>query len=358
MRQSLVFVWSALAVPTLFVTGCFGRPEQCHGCLAVLTDGSLPEAPRMDAPLGTGGGGAGASPGTGGTLATGGMRSSGGAPTGGTAVGGAATGGAASGGAATGGRGTGGAATGGRGPGGAATGGAGGMGGARIDPDLVLWYPFDNDSDDSAMFGGTARNATLATTGTGSATYSTTRQVGTGALNLTGTATTGGYATVPNIQSQIPAAVTIACWVNVRSDQVWQRVFDFGTMAATPVIYMFLTTNQGMTTPSSVRFTMSTTGNAMEQVIDMATPATLPLNTWHHVAVVLPAGSTYTGTLYIDRVVAGSTAGMTLHPTSIAMPNSFIGRSQWTNDPYFNGYVDDFRIYRRALTAAEIAALP
>jgi hypothetical protein len=27
-------------------------------------------------------------------------------------------------------------------------------------------------------------------------------------------------------------------------------------------------------------------------------------------------------------------------------------------DPYLNGAIDDFRVYRRALTAAEIAALP
>ncbi|MDQ0063041.1 LamG-like jellyroll fold domain-containing protein [Paenibacillus harenae] len=34
----------------------------------------------------------------------------------------------------------------------------------------------------------------------------------------------------------------------------------------------------------------------------------------------------------------------------------WIGRSQ-NNDPYLNGRVDDFRIYNKALAAAEIAAL-
>jgi hypothetical protein len=36
---------------------------------------------------------------------------------------------------------------------------------------------------------------------------------------------------------------------------------------------------------------------------------------------------------------------------------NWIGRSQFANDPYFNGLVDDFRIYRGALSAMEIAAL-
>jgi hypothetical protein len=36
---------------------------------------------------------------------------------------------------------------------------------------------------------------------------------------------------------------------------------------------------------------------------------------------------------------------------------NWIGRSQYTGDPYFNGRIDEFRIYRGALTAADIAAL-
>jgi hypothetical protein len=36
---------------------------------------------------------------------------------------------------------------------------------------------------------------------------------------------------------------------------------------------------------------------------------------------------------------------------------NWIGRSQFASDPYFNGLVDEFRIYRGALSAAQIAAL-
>jgi hypothetical protein len=36
---------------------------------------------------------------------------------------------------------------------------------------------------------------------------------------------------------------------------------------------------------------------------------------------------------------------------------NWIGRSQYPADPYFNGKIDDFRIYHGALSAAEIAAL-
>jgi hypothetical protein len=37
--------------------------------------------------------------------------------------------------------------------------------------------------------------------------------------------------------------------------------------------------------------------------------------------------------------------------------NNWIGRSAFSQDPYFAGLIDDFRVYNRALTAADITAL-
>ena len=49
---------------------------------------------------------------------------------------------------------------------------------------------------------------------------------------------------------------------------------------------------------------------------------------------------------------------MTLRPSDLGnTANNWIGRSAFTADPYFDGLVDDFRVYNRALTAAEITAL-
>jgi hypothetical protein len=36
---------------------------------------------------------------------------------------------------------------------------------------------------------------------------------------------------------------------------------------------------------------------------------------------------------------------------------NWIGRSQYSADPYFNGKIDDFRIYRGALSASAVLAL-
>jgi hypothetical protein len=236
---------------------------------------------------------------------------------------------------------------------------------------VVLRYSFDeaggNVAADSSGFAGGPRNGTLTNVGTGTATFSTNAplQIGTHYLNLLGPSNVdGGYVVTPSLQTVqglTPDAATIACWVYLVTDTNWQRLFDFGITPATgnPSIYMYLTTHQAATTPNSVRFTITTTGNSAQQQ-PIVSSGLLSTNAWHHVAVVLPSGATYTGTLYIDGVSAGTNTAMTLHPanlTGTGTPYGFLGKSAFPTDPYFNGRFDDFRVYNRALTAAEIASL-
>jgi hypothetical protein len=341
-----------VAVAGFAVGGCFAPPEACHGCRAGLIDS------QIDAPVETGpGGDAGTTDasGAGGAVDAG----AGGA----TGVGGTIDAGA---GGATG---AGGAIDAGAdrptdvaGSGGApGVGGATGTGGA-IDVDLVAWYRFDDvgrtTAVDSASNG---RTATLTSLGGGSAAFSTTAQVGTGALNLTSTSdAVGGFVTLPTSLPTLGAttAITISCWVNVRTVRSWQRIFDFGTNTTT---YMFLTAHaQGLAVPNVPRFAITLTGNApgSEQTIVMTTPAPLSVGAWHHLALVLGPGATYAGTLYVDKVAVGVNPNMTLRPSNLGnSTNNWLGRSQF-GDPLFDGMIDDFRVYRRALTATEIRALP
>jgi len=222
-------------------------------------------------------------------------------------------------------------------------------------------YKFDETSGTTAAdSSGNAHNGTLTVTGTGTATFSATHQVGTGALSLTTPAsnfsTNGGYISIPASLNAIGAtgAVTIACWVNITTDRAWGRIWDFNNTSSTG--YMFLTTDQAMTTPNSVRFAITKTDNSAEQQI--SSTVRLSTGAWHHLAVVLAAGSPYTGTLYIDGASAATNTAMTLHPSDLAnTANNWIGRSAFAADPYLAGLVDDFRVYNRALTAAEITML-
>jgi len=153
-----------------------------------------------------------------------------------------------------------------------------------------------------------------------------------------------------------PSALTMAAWVLVGSadNRGWQRVFDFGASSATPSIYLFLTTSRPDSGAGNVRFTISRDGYSGEQVID---GTRLSPFSWHHLAVVLPEGSPYTGRLYVDGVLRGVNPNMTLHASDLgATDQNFIGRSQFP-DPNFVGKIDDFRIYARALSEEEIGRL-
>src|SRR4029077_14058333 len=86
----------------------------------------------------------------------------------------------------------------------------------------------------------------------------------------------------------------------------------------------------------------------------LSATSALPLNTWSHIAVTL-SGST--GTLYVNGTAVATNASMTLHPSNLgATTQNWIGRSQYA-DPYLNATVDDFQIYKSALSAADIATL-
>jgi hypothetical protein len=155
------------------------------------------------------------------------------------------------------------------------------------------------------------------------------------------------HATLPTGVVNGLTVATIAFWADLDAASNWTRFFDFGTGTTT---YMFLTPKNGAN--GALRFAITTSGGAGEQKIDGA--ATFPVTGWHHVAVTL-AGAT--GTLYVDGVQVGQNTAMTLSPSSLgATTLNRLGRSQY-NDPYLAGRVDEFRVYSRALSAAEVASV-
>jgi hypothetical protein len=112
---------------------------------------------------------------------------------------------------------------------------------------------------------------------------------------------------------------------------------------------MFLTPSNG----TALRFAITTGGATREQQLS-ATP--LVTGSWQHVVVTL--GSSNTGTLYVNGAVVARSTSMTLTPSSLGTTTqNWIGRSEFTTDPYFSGQLDNVRIYSRVLAAADVQAL-
>jgi hypothetical protein len=158
-----------------------------------------------------------------------------------------------------------------------------------------------------------------------------------------------GYVELPPGLLANACEATIATWVYINSDSnAWARIWDFG---ADTNSYMFLTRITNL--DQLARFGITIAGSAHEQLITGSTA--VPFRKWTHVAVVLgPSG----GMLYFDGQVVGTNPSMTLRPADLgSMPNIYIGRSQYSVDPYLNGSVDEFRVYNRALSPEEVQAL-
>ncbi|MEN0084418.1 MAG: RICIN domain-containing protein [Leifsonia sp.] len=156
------------------------------------------------------------------------------------------------------------------------------------------------------------------------------------------------YATLPTgAVSSLTGDYTVSAWVNPASNASWQRLFDIGSSSNAS---MFLTLNDG----TELRYAITTSGAGGEQRLN-SSAKTLPLNQWSLVTVTV-AGST--GTLYVNGQVVATNANMTTHPSAFGQSTrNYIGKSQYSSDPALNATVDDFNIYGRALSAAEVAAL-
>jgi hypothetical protein len=203
--------------------------------------------------------------------------------------------------------------------------------------EFVAWYKFDEGSGTMASDATGAGNAAMLKGGDSWA----DGKIGK-AVKLDGV---DHYVSLPAGLLENVNDFTVAAWVKLDANNIWSRIFDFGSG---PGANMFLTPNSGHQT---LRFAITASGASGEQQINAKS---LKTGEWQHVAVTLAGGR---GILYVNGVEQARNEQMTLKPSDLGLtPDNYIGKSQY-EDPYLKGLVDDFRIYSRALSAEEISTL-
>ena len=132
-------------------------------------------------------------------------------------------------------------------------------------------------------------------------------------------------------------------WVYLNSQETWSRIFDFGSGTNA---YMFLSPIGGS---GKMTFEIKASDGRKQTVIAQGP---LAKGRWHHLAVTLAQD---TLTIYVDGVIKGQSTDFTLRPYDMGKTIlNYIGRSQWSADPFLNGMVDDFRLCNYALSSEEI----
>ncbi len=126
----------------------------------------------------------------------------------------------------------------------------------------------------------------------------------------------------------------------------WQRTLDIGSGQAN---YIYLCPSTG-TTNMAMRVAL-VANNGIWDEFD-ASIGSLPTG-WHHIAITV-SDSTSTMIMYVDSESVGSKTNCVNSVDDMGITgNNWLGRSQYA-DPFFDGILDDFRIYNRVLSQNEL----
>jgi hyaluronate lyase len=208
---------------------------------------------------------------------------------------------------------------------------------ALIDTALCAWLPLDDTGsvafDESRhLANATVVNGPLLTAGARGS-----------ALDFDGV---NDHLTLPSGMADFSGGLTIALWAYPATVKNNARFVDFGNGSASNNI--LFARNASTNDLSFWIYTGSTAG------AKTTAAGALTLNTWQRFAVTVDAA----GNVKLYKNGTQVATGTTTLPTNIARTLNYIGRSNTAADAYFDGALDDIRIYNRALTAAEIANLP
>ncbi|MFF3846630.1 family 43 glycosylhydrolase [Streptomyces sp. NPDC002328] len=218
--------------------------------------------------------------------------------------------------------------------------------GPDVPADLLLHYGFDETS------GSIARDSS----GHGlHGTYVRTPAFGAGvhggSFSMSGDSATSPYVKIPNGVLKGVDSVTVSTYAKWKGGSSFQWLFGLGPDSDK---YLFATPSNG---GSSLYSAITKASWSAESKLTAGSPLTP--GQWRHVTVTLD-GATGTMVLYVDGVEAArATTGV--KPSELYDSakdySGYIGRSLYAADPYFGGEVDDFRVYGRALSAAEVMEL-
>ncbi len=153
------------------------------------------------------------------------------------------------------------------------------------------------------------------------------------------------YIDVPNGFEDFSVGYTISFWANPSAAKTWARFIDFGNGAPSDNI---LVTRRSSSKDLQVDAYKGATRLGTLIVTDA-----IELDVWQHFVVAVDdAGQ---AVLYKNgQSIQTGNLGIL---ENITRGNNYIGRSNWAADAYYEGYLDDVRIYNYALTGEEIGDL-
>jgi hypothetical protein len=134
--------------------------------------------------------------------------------------------------------------------------------------------------------------------------------------------------------------LTFSFWFMANSNnQTWSRIFDFGNGAPSNNIVCYI--NSGYLGFCVYNGSSSYLNNVVPNVCT---------NSLIHIAWVLTYPNGWD--IYVNGHLYNTQAGW--YPPVVTRNNCYIAKSNWSSDPYFTGYIGDFRVYNGVLSTSDI----
>ena len=148
----------------------------------------------------------------------------------------------------------------------------------------------------------------------------------------------GGYFVIPPGR-YFNGDFTFSVWFLVRSFDHYARIVDL----INPFTFIIAILNDGR-----IHVILDPNQNTRFASSYYFTP-----NTWHHISFVMQQNSVF---LYINGTASSLTGPATtnVYNTPGDSNSNYLGKSNWNNDPLFNGIIDSLKIFNLALSPAEV----
>ena len=169
--------------------------------------------------------------------------------------------------------------------------------------------------------------------------------VGSGSVTLS--AASSQYVQIPSFTIG-STGLSFSCWFRTDTICGWIHLFDFGDSSQSDDIRMLFSC-QGLG-PSVLKNSNEEHYNDdfSEGVI-----AGVSDNVWRHMVWSLSPGGTWV--VYVNGVNIWVSQGRS-YPNVIQRGPNYLGANYFSN-PFFNGALDDFRMYNSVLTQSDVSAL-
>jgi hypothetical protein len=173
--------------------------------------------------------------------------------------------------------------------------------------------------------------------------WSSTSKLGSNSILFNGAAS--NHLNLTEISAMpLNTGMSFSVWAYPTASSNWARFMDFGNGAPSNNILFTRQSTSATIHLESFNGTSSTTVTSTNAIEN---------NVWQHFAFTI-ASNGATKIYKNGSVIASGTLNV---PNVITRNNMYIGRSNWVSDAFYNGHMDDIRLYTTALSDADILSL-